>query len=89
MKLFDFVLLPLQYDWDAATTMGFLKEYDLSKYFKLNIECNHATLAHHSCEHELQLSSAYGMLGNIDANTGDPQTVGKGVERQISGIRHQ
>ena len=65
----------VQYDWDAATTMGFLREYDLQDEFKLNIECNHATLAHHSCEHELQLASAYGMLGNIDANTGDPQTV--------------
>ncbi|EIE22260.1 xylose isomerase [Coccomyxa subellipsoidea C-169] len=63
-----------QYDWDAATTMGFLNQYGLSDEFKLNVECNHATLAGHSCEHELQLASAYGKLGNIDANTGDAQT---------------
>jgi hypothetical protein len=60
----------LQYDWDAATTIGFLKTHGLDKDFKLNIECNHATLSGHSCEHELQLASINGMLGNIDANTG-------------------
>lgn len=78
IRIVDFLavlLVVVQYDWDAATTMGFLKQYSLQDEFKLNIECNHATLAHHSCEHELQLASAYGMLGNIDANTGDPQTV--------------
>ena len=44
-----------QYDWDAATTMGFLHQYGLDKEFALNIECNHATLAGHSCDHELQV----------------------------------
>ncbi|CAL5221632.1 g3856 [Coccomyxa viridis] len=63
-----------QYDWDVATTMGFLHQYGLSDEFKLNVECNHATLAGHSCDHELRLASAYGKLGNIDANTGDAQT---------------
>lgn len=63
-----------QYDWDAATTLGFLRTYGLDKEFALNIECNHATLAGHSCEHELTLASAYGALGNVDANTGDAQT---------------
>lgn len=43
-----------QYDWDAATTMNFLRTYGLQDEFKLNIECNHATLAGHSCDHELQ-----------------------------------
>ena len=63
-----------QYDWDAATTLGFLDHYGLTGEFKLNIECNHATLSGHSCEHELVLSSLRGALGNIDANTGDAQT---------------
>ena len=63
-----------QYDWDAATTLGFLDHYGLTGEFKLNIECNHATLSGHSCEHELLLSSLRGALGNIDANTGDAQT---------------
>eukprot|EP01018_Ginkgo_biloba_P015161 Gb_01664 [translate_table: standard] len=63
-----------QYDWDAATTMGFLQRYGLAGEFKLNIECNHATLSGHSCHHELELARIYGMLGNIDANTGDAQT---------------
>jgi len=63
-----------QYDWDAATTMGFLQRYGLADEFKLNIECNHATLSGHSCHHELEMTRIYGMLGNIDANTGDAQT---------------
>lgn len=63
-----------QYDWDAATTLGFLGHYGLASDFKLNIECNHATLSGHSCEHELTFASLRGALGNIDANTGDAQT---------------
>jgi xylose isomerase len=62
-----------QYDFDAATVMGFLKQYGLSDEYKLNIEANHATLAGHSFEHDLETCSRYGMLGSIDANTGDPQ----------------
>lgn len=62
-----------QYDFDAATVMGFLKQYGLSDEYKLNIEANHATLAGHSFEHDLELCSRYGQLGSIDANTGDPQ----------------
>ncbi|KAL9267655.1 Xylose isomerase-like protein [Drosera capensis] len=63
-----------QYDWDAATTANFLRKYGLADEFKLNIECNHATLSGHSCHHELETARLNGMLGNIDANTGDPQT---------------
>jgi xylose isomerase len=60
-----------QYDTDAATTLYFLEEYDLLKYFKLNIEANHATLAGHTFEHELAVASAAGKLGSVDANRGD------------------
>ncbi|XP_022842364.1 xylose isomerase [Olea europaea var. sylvestris] len=63
-----------QYDWDAATAANFLRKYGLIDEFKLNIECNHATLAGHSCHHELETARINGLLGNIDANTGDPQT---------------
>ena len=62
-----------QYDFDAATAIGFLKEYGLEKDFKLNIEVNHATLAQHSFEHELAIAANAGMLGSIDANRGDYQ----------------
>ncbi|PKA62259.1 Xylose isomerase [Apostasia shenzhenica] len=62
-----------QYDWDAATTYAFLQKYGLVGEFKLNIECNHATLSGHSCLHELETARINGLLGNIDANTGDPQ----------------
>ncbi|KAI4344378.1 hypothetical protein L6164_011612 [Bauhinia variegata] len=62
-----------QYDWDAATTSNFLRKYGLIGEFKLNIECNHATLSGHSCHHELETARINGLLGNIDANTGDPQ----------------
>ncbi|XP_057750552.1 xylose isomerase-like isoform X2 [Arachis stenosperma] len=62
-----------QYDWDAATTANFLRKYGLIGEFKLNIECNHATLSGHSCHHELETARINGLLGNIDANTGDPQ----------------
>lgn len=63
-----------QYDWDVATTAGFLREFGLDRHFALNVECNHATLAGHSCAHETALASAMGALGSLDANTGDPQT---------------
>ncbi|BFI43324.1 xylose isomerase [Marchantia polymorpha subsp. ruderalis] len=63
-----------QYDWDAATSISFLQKYDLLGEYKLNIECNHATLAGHSCFHELEVARINGVLGNIDANTGDSQT---------------
>ncbi len=59
-----------QYDFDAATVLAFLRGYGLDR-FKLNVECNHATLAGHSFAHELQTASDAGLLGSIDANTGD------------------
>ncbi|MCG8500002.1 MAG: xylose isomerase [Firmicutes bacterium] len=60
-----------QYDFDAATVIGFLRAYGLDKYFKMNIEANHATLAGHTFQHELNVSRINGMLGSIDANQGD------------------
>ena len=60
-----------QYDFDAATAIGFLRSYGLDKDFKLNIEANHATLAGHSFQHELLISAINGMLGSVDANQGD------------------
>jgi len=62
-----------QYDVDTETVIGFLKEYGLDKDFKINIEVNHATLAGHTFEHELQCAVDAGMLGAIDANRGDVQ----------------
>ena len=61
-----------QYDFDAATAIGFLRQYGLEKDFKMNIEANHALLAGHTFEHELRISAINGMLGSIDANQGDP-----------------
>ena len=60
-----------QYDYDAATVLSFLRKYDLLEHFSLNIEANHATLAGHTFEHDLQVASADGKLGSIDANRGD------------------
>ena len=60
-----------QYDSDAAACLNFLREYDLLPYFKLNIETNHATLAGHTMQHELETAGAAKALGSIDANTGD------------------
>ncbi len=62
-----------QYDFDTATSIGFLKEYELDKDFKINIEVNHATLAQHTFQHELTVAANSGMLGSIDANRGDYQ----------------
>lgn len=62
-----------QYDYDAATVIGFLRQYDLLDDFKLNIEVNHATLAGHTFQHELQVAADAGLLGSIDANRGDYQ----------------
>jgi xylose isomerase len=60
-----------QYDSDAAACINFLRAYDLTERFKLNIETNHATLAGHEMQHELEYAGHQGMLGSIDANTGD------------------
>ena len=62
-----------QYDFDTATVIGFLREYDLLDDFKVNIEVNHATLASHTFQHELQIAANAGLLGSIDANRGDYQ----------------
>jgi xylose isomerase len=62
-----------QYDYDAATVLGFLQKYDLLNDFKLNLEVNHATLAGHTFQHELQVAVDSGLLGSIDANRGDNQ----------------
>lgn len=62
-----------QYDFDSATSINFIREQGLEKDFKLNIEVNHATLAQHTFQHELQVAANAGMLGSIDANRGDYQ----------------
>lgn len=62
-----------QYDFDAATSINSIREYGLENDFKLNIEVNHATLAQHTFQHELQVAANAGMLGSIDANRGDYQ----------------
>lgn len=61
-----------QYDFDAATVLGFLRKYGLEKDFKLNLEANHATLAAHTFQHELCTARVNGAFGSIDANQGDP-----------------
>ncbi|GAB5474956.1 MAG: xylose isomerase [Maribacter sp.] len=62
-----------QYDFDCATVVGFLHQYGLQDDFKINIEVNHATLASHTMQHELEVAAAHGMLGSVDANRGDYQ----------------
>lgn len=62
-----------QYDYDSETVIGFLRQYDLLNDFKLNVEVNHATLAGHTFQHELQVAADAGMLGSLDANRGDYQ----------------
>jgi xylose isomerase len=60
-----------QYDYDCATCINFLQTYGLEKHVKMNIETNHATLAGHEMQHELEVAGMQGYLGSIDANTGD------------------
>lgn len=60
-----------QYDFDAASCYAFLQHYNLHKDFKLNLEANHATLAGHTLQHELEFATAHGILGSVDANRGD------------------
>jgi xylose isomerase len=62
-----------QYDFDAATVIAFLRGYDLMDDFKLNLEVNHATLAQHTMQHEMQVAANAGLLGSMDANRGDYQ----------------
>ena len=60
-----------QYDFDVASGIAFLRTYGLEKHFKFNIETNHATLAGHTFQHEIEVAAAQGLLGSIDANAGD------------------
>jgi xylose isomerase len=62
-----------QYDYDCETVIGFLRQWDLLNDFKINIEVNHATLAGHTFQHELQVAADTGVLGSLDANRGDYQ----------------
>jgi xylose isomerase len=59
------------YAYDCSTVIGFLKKYDLTEHFKLNIEVNHATLAGHTFEHEITIAQTNNMLGSLDVNYGD------------------
>src|SRR5256714_2205401 len=61
-----------QYDSDVAACLNFLRQYDLMDHLKLNVETNHATLAGHTMQHELEVAIAANALGSMDANTGDP-----------------
>ncbi|MCE5266878.1 MAG: xylose isomerase [Planctomycetaceae bacterium] len=60
-----------QYDFDSAACINFLRAYGLADHVKMNIETNHATLAGHAVEHELDYAGSQGFLGSVDANTGD------------------
>jgi xylose isomerase len=62
-----------QYDFDCATAIGFLRAQGLDKDFKMNIEVNHATLAQHTFQHEIDVAAQARMLGSLDANRGDYQ----------------
>jgi xylose isomerase len=61
-----------QYDFDCAAVHAFLQKYGLEKEIKLNIEVNHATLAGHSFQHEIEYALANELFGSLDINRGDP-----------------
>ncbi|KAA0145869.1 hypothetical protein FNF29_02462 [Cafeteria roenbergensis] len=75
-----------QYDYDAQTVIGFLHQHDLQDHFKVNVEPNHTTLAGHSYEHDIIMASQLGMLGSIDANTGD-ELLGWDTDQFPSNVR--
>lgn len=87
-----------QYDYDAATVIGFIREFGLEDDFKINLETNHAILAGHTMEHEIEVAGAAGMLGSIDANRGDyqnawdtdqfPYNINETVEIMMSFLRY-
>jgi xylose isomerase len=60
-----------QYDFDVASGIAFLRTFGLEKHLKFNIETNHATLAGHTFQHEIEVAASQGMLGSVDANAGD------------------
>jgi len=76
-----------QYDYDAQTVIGFLEHYGLENNFKLNIEPNHTQLAGHNYIHDLQVASAYGMLGSIDANSGT-ESLGWDTDQFPMDVKH-
>lgn len=59
-----------QYDWDVATALNFIQRYGLD-FFRINIEGNHANLAHHSYGEEVRTAVDAGKLGSLDANQGN------------------
>jgi len=75
-----------QYDFDSATVIGFLREFGLTEHFAINVEANHATLATHTFDHELQVASDAGMLGSVDINRGDA-TVGWDTDQFAMDLR--
>ncbi len=60
-----------QYDFDSAAVHAFLRKNGLLDHFKINVEANHATLAAHTFQHELEYAIAHDLFGSIDANRGD------------------
>jgi xylose isomerase len=62
-----------QYDFDVETVAGFLRAHGLDKDFRINIEANHAELAGHDFQHELETAASLGLFGSVDANRGDPR----------------
>jgi len=61
-----------QYDYDSATVHAFLQKHGLEKEYKVNIEQNHAILAGHTFQHEVQYAVDNGIFGSLDINRGDP-----------------
>jgi xylose isomerase len=74
-----------QWDFDVAAVHAFLQRYDLLNDVRVNIEVNHATLSGHDFAHEVEYAAAVGLLGSVDANTGDDR-LGWDVDRFPSAI---
>ena len=78
-----------QYDFDCAAVHAFLQKFGLEKEIKLNIEVNHATLAGHSFQHEIEYALANDLFGSIDINRGDPSSAGIRISSQTTSARRR
>ena len=59
-------LMPL-----ISASYSTIQKYGLEGDFKLNLEANHATLAGHTFEHEMNVARCYDALGWIDCSGTD------------------
>jgi len=66
----------LQYESDAMTIMAFLRHFGLERHFKLFIKPSFSRMLARPYEHDVNMASAFNMLGAIGASDNWPEIMG-------------